>query len=69
MPAYTLPSHLEDLAIQRILVRHGFSRDMAELLLADVHRSLKTLADHPPSTSLSEQEVGSFNHDAKAAVA
>ncbi len=69
VPAYTLPSHLEDLAIQRILVRHGFSRDMGELLLADVHRSLKTLADHPPSSSLSEREVGSFNHDAKAAVA
>jgi glutamate decarboxylase len=68
VPAYTLPPHLEDLAIQRILVRHGFSRDMADLLLADVHRSLQTLADHPPSTSLSEREVGSFNHDAKAAV-
>ncbi|MGH2853323.1 MAG: glutamate decarboxylase [Solirubrobacteraceae bacterium] len=69
VPAYTLPPHLEQLAIQRILVRHGFSRDMADLLLADVHRSLRTLADHPPSTSLSEREVGSFNHDAKAAVA
>jgi glutamate decarboxylase len=68
VPAYTLPPHLEGLAIQRILARHGFSRDMADLLLADVHRSLKTLEDHPPSTSLSELEVGSFNHDAKAAV-
>jgi glutamate decarboxylase len=69
VPAYTLPPHLEDLAIQRILVRHGFSRDMADLLLADIHRSLKTLDEHPPSSSLSEREVGSFNHDAKAAVA
>jgi glutamate decarboxylase len=68
VPAYTLPPNLENLAIQRILVRHGFSRDMADLLLADIHRSLKTLEDHPPSTSLSEREVGSFNHDAKAAV-
>jgi glutamate decarboxylase len=69
VPAYTLPPHLEQLAIQRILVRHGFSRDMADLLLADIRRSLKTLAEHPPSTSLSEREVGSFNHDAKAVVA
>jgi glutamate decarboxylase len=68
VPAYTLPPHLEELAIQRILVRHGFSRDMADLLLADVHRSLQTLREHPPSSSLSEREVGSFNHDAKAAV-
>ncbi len=68
VPAYTLPPHLEQLAIQRILVRHGFSRDMADLLLADIHRSLATLEAHPPSTSLSEREVGSFNHNAKAAV-
>jgi glutamate decarboxylase len=68
VPAYTLPPHLEGLAIQRILVRHGFSRDMAELLLGDIHRSLKTLQEHPPSTSLSELEVGSFNHNATPAV-
>jgi glutamate decarboxylase len=68
VPAYTLPANLEREAIQRILVRHGFSLDMADLLMADVGRSLKTLETHPPSTSMSEREVGSFNHDAKAAV-
>jgi glutamate decarboxylase len=68
VPAYTLPPNLEHEAIQRILVRHGFSRDMADLLLADLRRSLRTLQEHPPSTSLSEREVGSFNHDARAAV-
>jgi glutamate decarboxylase len=67
VPAYTLPPNLEELAIQRILVRHGFSRDMADLLLADMRRSLKTLKDHPPSLSLSEAEVGSFNHNATPA--
>ncbi len=68
VPAYTLPANLQELAIQRILVRHGFSRDMADLLMADVCRSLKTLHDHPPSSSLSEAEVGSFNHNATPAV-
>jgi glutamate decarboxylase len=68
VPAYTLPADLEEVAIQRILVRHGFSRDMADLLLDDMRRSLKLLEDHPPSVSLSESEVGSFNHNAKAAV-
>ncbi|HVR06309.1 MAG TPA: glutamate decarboxylase [Solirubrobacteraceae bacterium] len=68
VPAYTLPANLQDRAIQRILVRHGFSRDMADLLLDDMRRSLKLLADHPPSSSLSEREVGSFNHNATAAV-
>jgi glutamate decarboxylase len=64
VPAYTLPPNQQELAIQRILVRHGFSRDTADLLLEDMRRSLKTLQDHPPGVSLSELEVGSFNHDA-----
>ncbi|HSZ68871.1 MAG TPA: glutamate decarboxylase [Solirubrobacteraceae bacterium] len=68
VPAYTLPPHLQELAIQRILVRHGFSRDMADLLLADIRRSLATLQKHPPSLSLNEAEVGSFNHNATPAV-
>jgi glutamate decarboxylase len=67
VPAYTLPANLEELAIQRILVRHGFSRDMADLLLADMRRSLETLSNHPPRVSLSEAEVGSFNHNATPA--
>ena len=29
VPAYTLPANRQDLAVQRILVRHDFSRDMA----------------------------------------
>jgi glutamate decarboxylase len=68
VPAYTLPANLEEVAIQRILVRHGFSRDMADLLLEDMRRSLKLLREHPPSSSLSEREVGSFNHNATPAV-
>lgn len=68
VPAYTLPANLEEVAIQRILVRHGFSRDMADLLLGDMRRSLKLLEEHPPSVSLGEADVGSFNHNAKAAV-
>ena len=36
VPAYTLPANLEDLAICRIVVRHGLSRDLSDLLLADV---------------------------------
>jgi glutamate decarboxylase len=67
VPAYTLPANLQELAIQRILVRHGFSRDMADLLLGDMRRGLQTLAAHPPGVSLSEAEVGSFNHNATAA--
>ena len=36
--------------------------------LALARRSLETLQKHPPSVSLNEQEVGSFNHNATPAV-
>jgi glutamate decarboxylase len=67
VPAYTLPANLQQEAIQRILVRHGFSRDMSDLLLADIRRSLELLREHPPGVSLNEREVGSFNHNATPA--
>ncbi len=62
VPAYTLPPNLEDLAIQRILVRHDFSRDLADLLLDDYRRALAHLAKHRPTVPLSEEEAGSFHH-------
>lgn len=33
VPAYTMPPKVEDLAVLRIVVREGFSRDLADLLL------------------------------------
>ncbi len=62
VPAYTLPPEREDLAIQRILVRHGTSRDLAALLLADMRRALALLDGHPPSEPLTEAEAGGFRH-------
>ena len=62
VPAYTLPPHREDLAIQRILVKHGFSRDLASLLLNDYIDAMAHFDRHPVTTSLSEEESGSFSH-------
>jgi glutamate decarboxylase len=36
VPAYSMPPNREDLVIQRILVRHGVSRDLGDLLLGDI---------------------------------
>jgi glutamate decarboxylase len=36
VPAYTMPPKVEDLAVLRIVVREGFSRDLAEMFLADL---------------------------------
>jgi len=62
VPAYTMPPHREDLAIQRILVRHGFSRDIASLLMDDYRDALAHFDRHPVSSPLSETEAGSFSH-------
>ena len=62
VPAYTLPKNREDLAIQRILIRHGFSRDLGNLLLDDYRRAMEHFDRHPVSTPLTEAESGSFNH-------
>ncbi len=62
VPAYTLPANRQDLAIQRILVRHDFSRDMAGLLLDDYRRALEHFARHPVSSPLTPEEASGFAH-------
>lgn len=66
VPAYPLPADRQDEVVQRVLVRHGFSRDMADLFLADVERSLDHLHKHPPTSSLTHEEAGGFDHNARA---
>ncbi|MET8763975.1 glutamate decarboxylase [Lentzea sp. NPDC004782] len=43
VPAYTFPADREDLAVLRIVVRNGFTHDLADLLLADLARELPRL--------------------------
>jgi glutamate decarboxylase len=40
VPAYTMPPKVDDLAVLRIVVREGFSRDLAEMLLADLRKAI-----------------------------
>jgi glutamate decarboxylase len=47
VPAYTFPENRTDLAALRVVVRRGFTHDMADLLLADVKRQLKRLEKQP----------------------
>jgi glutamate decarboxylase len=51
VPAYPMPPAIDDLAVLRVCVRNGFSRDLAALLLADLEHALThvaTLAGHLP---------------------
>jgi glutamate decarboxylase len=43
LPAYTFPKNREDLAALRVVVKRGFSHDLADLLLADIRRQLPRL--------------------------
>ena len=40
VPAYSLPADLEDTHVIRLVIRNGFSRDMADILLADIRASV-----------------------------
>ena len=46
VPAYTLPENLTGTAVMRIVVRNGFSRDLADVFLADLRRHSRALAEH-----------------------
>jgi glutamate decarboxylase len=46
VPAYTLPANLEDVSVMRIVVRNGFSRDLATILLEDLERATEELREH-----------------------
>ena len=43
VPAYSLPPDLEDIVVLRIVVRNGFSFDLADLFLADLGRAVAWL--------------------------
>jgi glutamate decarboxylase len=57
--SYPLPSNRENITVQRILVRHGVSRDMVFLLLRDIHKELEHLKNNPV---LNSSEKISFHH-------
>ncbi|KRA01269.1 glutamate decarboxylase [Achromobacter sp. Root565] len=62
VPAYSMPANRQDLVIQRILVRHGVSRDLAGMLLDDFRRSLDYFKAHPVAVVGSQEESGGFHH-------
>jgi glutamate decarboxylase len=47
VPAYTFPEDLTDMAVIRVVIRNGFTQDLADLFLADLDRHWRTLAAHP----------------------
>lgn len=67
VPAYTFPNNRTDLAVLRIVVRNGFTHDLADLLMDDLRRSLTRLERQ--SMPLHGAETSSFAHGAGSAKA
>jgi glutamate decarboxylase len=62
VPAHTFPANREDLSVLRIVVRNGFTHDLADLLLGDLGRVLHQLrAQTAPQRDRSSV---AFAHDA-----
>jgi glutamate decarboxylase len=62
VPAYSLPENRQDLVIQRILVRHGVSKDLGSLLLDDMKRAIAYFQRHPIHTPMTADEASGFRH-------
>ena len=65
VPAYSMPPNREDLVIQRILIRHGFTRAMADELLIEMERALEELQQGPsePAAGVPQTEAELVPHD------
>jgi glutamate decarboxylase len=62
LPAYTFPANRTDLAALRVVVRNGFSHDLADALVEDLARMLPLL--NRQSGPLRGGETASFAHGA-----
>lgn len=62
VPSYTLPRGLQDTAVQRIVVRHGFSRDLARALLVDLRECVELMEKHARHPSMGEEKKQGFTH-------
>ena len=59
VPAYTMPADATDIAVLRIVVREGFSMDLAEGLVAALRKAVDHLEQYPP---VHPPEAGHFAH-------
>ena len=72
VPAYTLPDNLENYVVMRVVVRQGFSRDMADMLLNDIKSAITELEklEYPTPTRIAQDKSEKvttkvFNHTGK----
>jgi glutamate decarboxylase len=62
LPAYTFPKNREDVAALRVVVKNGFTRDLADLLVTDLERGMRFLDRLESRLPLVEGETGATFH-------
>ncbi len=62
VPAYPFTGSYSETPFQRILVKRDFTREMADLLLADIATAVDHFRSHPIHTNLTASEGASYNH-------
>jgi len=62
VPAYSLPANCEDIVVQRILVRQGVSRDLADMLLHHFREAIEYFQKRPVSVPLTAEDASGFHH-------
>jgi glutamate decarboxylase len=67
--AYSMVPNITDMAVMRVLIRHGFSFDLAEGLLDDMRRALEYFGTHPVSVPMTAAEGASQDHHARSKAA
>lgn len=61
--AYTMVPNITEMVVMRLLIRHGFTRDLADLFLDDLRRALEFFRDHPVAHPAGASAT-TYNHDA-----
>jgi glutamate decarboxylase len=62
VPAYHMPPAMQDVAVLRVVVRNGFSRDLAEMLLEDLRWAIGRLEHGGGSLPAEAQSRSAFHH-------
>lgn len=60
VPAYRMPANRQELIVQRVVVRNGFTRDLADMLVRDIRRHLDWFAAQPGFRSTAQ--AAQFHH-------
>ena len=62
VPAFSLPANVQDIVVMRVMVRQGFTMDMASLLVEDMKRAICHLKKYRNVNALSEADGMAFKH-------